>query len=372
MNILILTYLVYPFQSPRSFRSSELAIELAKKGHNVVMYAALGQNEKELISKKYFKERNVILKNYKKTWFLKNSNLENNKENILNKILIKLFHRLFYFPNIELLFIIPKSLKFENNYDLLISIASPHSVHWGAKRALKKNTNLTKKWIADCGDPFMGNKILNPPLYFSPFENSFLKKVDYVSVPIEEAKKSYNVKYQKKIHVIPQGFNFENIKLYKKDINNKLPTFAYSGVIYNDYRDPTNFLKYLSEYKGDFKFIVYTKQTAYFNQFKKTLKDKLVIKNYIPRDELLYELSKMDFLINFENVYSNQLPSKLIDYALTKRPILSINNNDLNKEQIDNFIKGSYNDSIKINTSKYNIKIIAESFINLALYGKIK
>ena len=41
-------------------------------------------------------------------------------------------------------------------------------------------------------------------------------------------------------------------------------------------------------------------------------------------------MSKMDFLINLENLNKEQSPSKLIDYAISKRPIFSFNQNNFN------------------------------------------
>ena len=41
-KIVIIAKVIFPIHSPRSFRTTELAKELARKGHKFVLYAALG------------------------------------------------------------------------------------------------------------------------------------------------------------------------------------------------------------------------------------------------------------------------------------------------------------------------------------------
>ena len=77
-----------------------------------------------------------------------------------------------------------------------------------------KKPKTAKKWIADCGDPFMGAKLetFRKPFYFKYFEKDFCRKADYITVPAEGAKKAYYSEFLGKIRVIPQGFNFKQIE----------------------------------------------------------------------------------------------------------------------------------------------------------------
>ena len=73
----------------------------------------------------------------------------------------------------------------------------------------------------------------------------------------------------------------------------------------------------------------------------------------------------MDFLVNFDNNTNLQLPSKLIDYALTKRPVLNISGN-LDRESIQEFFEGNYTNQMSLNdVEKYNIKNVAAQFLAL-------
>ena len=61
MKILILTQVIFPFQSPRSYRSTELAKELARTGNQVTIYAIKGEYDyTEFENKHKIKVKNSI------------------------------------------------------------------------------------------------------------------------------------------------------------------------------------------------------------------------------------------------------------------------------------------------------------------------
>ena len=95
--------------------------------------------------------------------------------------------------------------------------------------------------------------------------------------------------------------------------------------------------------------------------------NRIEVKSYIPREQLIYELSKMDFLVNFTNGTSVQTPSKLIDYAITGRPILNVDKGNLNTDRVNEFLEGTYTNRLEIgDISAYHIKNVAQQFIALA------
>jgi len=123
-----------------------------------------------------------------------------------------------------------QALQQESGYDLLISIAVPHPIHWGVACAWRQKNPIALTWIADCGDPYYGqeNDTFRPPIYFKWLENWALGKATYISVPTEGAILAYNPKLESKIKIIPQGFRFEDIKLKVNTGQNDLPRFAYA------------------------------------------------------------------------------------------------------------------------------------------------
>ncbi|WP_417873711.1 hypothetical protein [Xanthomarina gelatinilytica] len=365
-KVVLISRVIYPHQAPRPMRATELAKEFATQGYDVSLYGLLG----EFNYQNFQEETGVKVKSLGRPLFAKQSSDDSHRYNVLDKVLSKLFHNLLEFPAIELMFMVNRVLKKETDIDLLITIAIPYPIHWGAalfrSRHPKKGRTFT--WAADCGDPYMGNHFRKKPFYFKYVEKWFCRHTDYLTIPIEGARKGYYEEFHHKIKVIPQGFKFDNIdyqRLYKK---NQIPTFIYAGAFYEGVRDPQPLLKHLSTLEQqDFKFVIYTKSKKLITPFKERLNERLIINDYIPRKELLLQMSQADFLVNFENNTGVQSPSKLIDYGLAGRPVLSINSNEeLDIELINQFLNGNYSKALRINNiEQFNIKNVVKEFSKL-------
>lgn len=366
MKILIIAQHIFPIQTPRSHRTTELIKEFARQGHNITVYAVLGKYDYSIFEKQY----NVTVKKNPIKWQISTYNSDGNgKRTLLDKILGKLLGKLLQFPNIEFLFNIPSIIKKEKQVDLLISIADPHHIHWGCARAKKKHFKIFPKlWIADCGDPFMENgKTKYHYKYFAKFEKSFCSLCDFITVPISSAIDAYYPEYRHKIKVIPQGFSFDLPIKENLEPQNNVLTFAYSGTFLKDIRNPKLFLEFLCNLKIDFKFIVFSQFNDLILPYKEILKHKLEIRELINRNELIEVLKTMDFLVNIENFNCpNQSPSKLIDYSIANRPILSINPNNLDFEKINKFLNKDYSNKLIIdNIEQYHISNVVNKFIKL-------
>jgi len=76
-------------------------------------------------------------------------------------------------------------------------------------------------------------------------------------------------------------------------------------------------------------------------------------------------LSRMDFLINLDNNSDTQLPSKLIDYSFTGRPVLNITSG-MNFSTLQKFMEGDYSKRMILESStNYDIVVVANKFISL-------
>lgn len=368
MKIVIVSQNCYPYISPRANRATELAKEFACQGHEVILYALLGN----LDYSQFEIKTGVKVKSLGVSRLGLFNNENKRRNNILLKVLKRLFGRILNFPKIELASMTNRVLKCERTMDLLITIAQPHAIHWGGAKFRRNNRKAVGCWIADCGDPFMLNPFVNYPWYFKYVEKEWCNNCDYIAVPIESAKEAYYPEFLPKIIIIPQGFDFS--VSYGKDYHpNVIPTFAYSGLFYVDKRDPLRFLDYLCTLKQDFRFVVYTNdnqfyaETFHFEEYKKALGDKLIINPFIPHEELMIKLSQMDFLINIKNNSGVQQPSKLIDYALSGRPILEISSSFAEKEAFEEFIQGDYHQAVIVeNINQYDIKNVVKSMLALA------
>jgi len=355
-----------PENSPRSFRTTELAKEFAKQGHDVTVLIPKDEKNHNVFEKEHrIKIIDLGKKAYKEIDIGKGGKISL----FIKKVLRRLLNLLFEYPDIGLMFSVKRKLKKASGYDLLVSIAVPFPIHWGVAWARSKKNQIASVWVADCGDPFYFNEhdSFKKLFYFKYFEKWFSRKADVIAIPFEGLKKYFFKEFNTKYKVIPQGFNFNDIDLYEKPVQNEIITFAYSGGFIKNNRDPRKFLDYLLSVKKPYKFIVYNEQEEFLKPYVSKLKDKLVIKKYVPRKELMYELSKMDFLVNLEYDPTNQVPSKLIDYSLVKRPILLIKNNEFDTNIIDEFLDKEYKNQFKYDQiSKYNIENVANQFLELS------
>ena len=249
MNILIISASYYPIQSPRSFRTYELARELSEKGHNVSLLVPKINNDSIHYSSKY-KIKHIEL-NLNHNYITSNSSIFKNR--ILSRVMLKLFD----YPSILYYYYLRNYSIDLSNIDAVISIAVPYSTHWGVSRW---KTKFSFKWIADCGDPYygFGKKIFQKAFYLRWFSDYCLSKSDYITVPIEGAKKAYNPKLHSKIKIIPQGVRIEEYLINKsfERSTSEIQTIGYAGSFIPNRRDPRPFIDHILSKKYKFKFIV--------------------------------------------------------------------------------------------------------------------
>ena len=366
MKILIVSRSFYPGNWPRAFRTTELAKEFSRQEHDVTVITHEKPEQKKIIDKYGIK----IIDLGNKKW---NTLSLNSKSVFVQKILRvinKLTYWLFEYPNIELTFMISRILKNESGYDLLISIAHPYPVHWGVALATRKK-KIAKTWVADCGDPYFNqeNASLRPPFYFKFIDDWFMSRADHITIPIEQALKAYNQKYHNKFRIIPQGFKLDEIRLYDGNLRSDKVVFGYAGMFIPGKRDPNQFLTFLNELDDSylFEFHIWTHSPHLIQPFVKKSNGRIVLHNIVPREEVLYELSKMHFLVNFANQGTVQSPSKLIDYAILNKPVLSIKHEQLSEKSVMEFLVGNYSSAMQLpNIENYRIESIAQSFLDLA------
>lgn len=362
-KILIVCKSFYPENTPRAFRASELAKEFARQGHEVTVLTPLNAE----LHLPYAQEHGFSIRDMGKLKW-KCPDFGNSRIGYLfTRAAVRLLQLSIEYPDIELMFKVKKALKKLSGFDLLISIAVPHPIHWGVAWSRNHKHHIAKIWVADCGDPYMGERTdtFRKWFYFKFVEKWATRKANYVSIPVETGREGYYPEFQQKIRIIPQGFNFDTIITKENFITNKIPTFAYAGGFIPGKRDPQEFLNYLTKVTTDFRFVVYTNSKRLLEPFQAMLGAKLVLNDYIPRNELLEALTQMDFLVNFDNNTMVQLPSKLIDYALVGRPVLNIEKN-FDTNTVMQFLSGNYKSAMKMSDiSQYRIENVCYNFLEL-------
>lgn len=364
-KIAIVSRSFYPMNSPRSFRATELAKEFSRQGHRVTVFTVKDHD----IHTPFEKEHNLEIKDIGPLSFRPVQLNGNGVHSVWKRVLRRGGNLLFEYPDIELMWRVKQALAEESGYDMLISVAVPHPVHWGVSKVWKKNRKLARVWVADCGDPYMGAALdtFKKMFYFKYFEKRFCRNADFITVPVEEAKQAYYPEFHEKIRVIPQGFDFDKLDLKGNYSGWRgTPRFGYAGSLIPGGRDPGAFLEYLVSQESDYHFILYTRSRAMIEPFVNRGKGRIEIRDYIPRKQLLEELSELDFLVNFENDTTLQLPSKLIDYYQTGRPVLSVKSGKVDREVTDRFLKGDFGDRYCFrNMERFRIENVCREFLNL-------
>ncbi len=363
-KILIVTNGFFPENSPRSFRATELAKELVRQGNTVKVISNYREG-----TEAFCIENGISFKAMPKlSWRV--PTLTGNRLTILGKrVFLRLSSLLFEYPMIQLLPLVKKALKNEEGHDALISIAVPYPIHWGVAAVWSKK-KIAKVWIADCGDPYMGqeNDTFKVPFYFAYFEKKFCRKANYLTVPTAASIQGYYPEFHSKIKVISQGFRFEDIKLYEGPRDTSKVIFGYGGMFIPGRRDPSEFLNFLNSLDDsyDFEFHIYTNTPQFVAPFVAASNNRIQIKDVLTRDMLMYEMSKMDFLVNFENSGATQTPSKLIDYAILNKPILSVKFGNLKGNIVLEFINRDYSNRMIIaDPDQYRIENVAKKFLEL-------
>jgi hypothetical protein len=376
-KILITTYFFSPTNSPRAFRITALAKKLAENGHEVtVVTSDIGYDYTQIE-----KSANLKIIAIKSGYLLNKPSLVKPGETASTSHLSapSVFSIIKTRIRKTMLYLIPDAHLFEyaislknslkkldlNSFDVIISNSHPFAVHLGTALAMKNYNNIS---IAESGDPHYYN-FIKLAFYQKNIEKWVLSKFSHITIPLTKAIEDYaRLDVKSKVTVIPHGFDFERVKLFEpKNITTDVVRFAFAGRLYKNLRDPSEFLDFLVKKNIPFTFTIYTdfnnrETMELLAPYEKRLDGKLIIHPLVPRDECIYLLSNNDFLINIANTSENQSPSKLIDYSLTKRPILTISSQFTEQSKFDAFFDKDYSQHVPLDISQFNINTVCEKF----------
>lgn len=361
---MIISGFAFPTQNPRAFRTSELAEQLVRSGHSVTVYSPKGDYDYS----EYQRETGVSMKDIPSVMTLPRPN-KGRGRNVLTKVLWRLLRKLVDIPEVEYVFRVPSIIRKEPDTDLLITIATPHMIHIGAARAKISSPGLFPKvWIADSGDPYYLNPMHHYPGYMKRYEKEWCRQCDFITVPTEESRRGYFEEFWNKIEVIPQGFDFSKTPVAGY-VPGKVPTFAFAGRLYPGQRDLSSFMDYLLGLDNEFRFKVITFSRV-DPKYPGLSRGRIEVVPGMSRKDVIWEISKCDFLINVTNPDTVQTPSKLIDYALSGRPVLNVSNDFCEQEAFLRFMSGDYSGSVVFDgLERFSIVNVAAGF--LELYSRV-
>lgn len=357
MKILIISYYYTPAISPRAFRWTTIAEYWARKGEHVEVICSLdpGLMRNEIINGVHIHRiGNVAVKMLRKRF--KNNDLVKNitlKEQEKSKNKLPLFLKYIYnhtwkkiyWPDFACLWYFSalkkaKYLLMTGKHDRLITVSIPFTCHMIGLNLKKHNPDLP--WIMDIGDPFYvldatpvnNHKTYRRLNYLT--ERKIINYTDIISVTTEALAKIYrNVfpKSNKKICVIPplislsKNNNIENHIFIKKE---KI-RLVFVGTLYKAIRSPKLLLqlfrKLLQTSLGDKLEMHFFGRihdcTDSFELYKDLLDNKIFIHGLVTHNIALRAMKEADFLINIGNNTSYQLPSKMVEYMSSGKPIIN-------------------------------------------------
>lgn len=371
MKILLLSRWFFPAKNPRAFRTTELVRELTRRGHEIDFFCP---DDASFDDKFVTDKLNIYHISVSHVLKQKTISLQLNEEpdgrSSCMKYIKKLARYLLGAGLGDVVYAVRMyqalaKKTYSQKYDVLLVISYPFYLLVAAVWYISHNKYIPCK-IADCGDPLYYNHGIDKAFYLKYVEKIVLRKFDWITIPMQEARLGYcHCDIEERLRVIPQGFRIFTPR-QEMYCPNEVSVFCYAGVFYEKIRDPSFFFDFLCKEKKPFRFVVYALKDPFtkkvLTHYKNFLGEKLVVKEPIERECLIREMAKMDFVLNFDNDNSNQKPSKLIDYAMSRRPILSFNRQTFRPEVFEAFLTGDYSEQYHVDLEQYDIRHVVDQF----------
>jgi len=357
MKVLIVSYSYFPELTPRAFRWTAIAEQLAYLGHSVEVVCSSNPDQamQECINGvQIYRTGNNFRKNIKRWLFIDGSvnstSAKGKKDNTLSirgwiggllmsgykntiqKILWPDFAAFWYFSALNVAWQLVKKKKF----DIVVTVSLPYTGHL-VGLTLKRRFEI--RWVVDIGDPFsfMNKTPLNNTSIFLGLnyrsESLVLNKADAIVVTTEGTRLEYlscfPLLMQEKIVVIPPVFSTppkEELTSPFFKVSNKI-RLVFAGTLYSSIRSPSALLKLFRfllstplEPRLELHFFgIINDCKSYFDSYGDLLGSKIFLHGLIGRDEVISAMKE-----NLGNLTEYQLPSKVVEYVMLRKPVLNI------------------------------------------------
>ena len=336
---LIVTHQFLPHVSPRTTRWKLLVDELVSLGHEVTVLTGTKQHSQDSNIETIFvgnsRASNVVVS-------LRNQSNSLDSKNRIKRIIFKLLEKVYRFvirnfawPDYTMFWLISvfkvrKKLNLE--YDVLVTVSLPFSSHIAGYLINKK---IGKPWIMDVGDPFTlkttapeNNSFLYGRLN-KHYETKFYQQASKVLFTHDDARKIHIKEFQinPSITAVGQPISKFREHLYEQTKNynytNNDIKFGYFGIFTHGVRTPVNFINFLDKFQN-YEMHWYINSDSESILQKNTLdSSKHNFNSHVARDEALQLMTKsFHCLVSIGNLNPNQIPSKVIEYIATGKPVI--------------------------------------------------
>jgi glycosyltransferase involved in cell wall biosynthesis len=219
-------------------------------------------------------------------------------------------------------------------YDALVTVSHPFTSHL-VGLALKRRFPALR-WIADIGDPFSlldETPVNNPRLYASlnrRSDRAVLRRADALSVTVESCRTAYTAAFPEiaaeKIAVIPPLLSLPEGSAALSPLTGKGPHLVFIGTLYRAVRSPARLLELFRALRARLPGL-----TLHFfgdlhdcADLVDPAEPGIAVHGRVPRETAAAAMRAADLLVNIGNATPHQLPSKLVEYVATGRPILNL------------------------------------------------
>ena len=224
-----------------------------------------------------------------------------------------------------------KELNKKYKFDVIISVSQPFFTSVSTFKAVKKNKT---KFIIYQLDPYSNNlefekKYKNNRLKVETKVFSRADKIIVTDLIYSENLQGELKSYSNKMRVLKFPLIKEKIKEVADDdiiLSDDYINCAFIGCLYQEIRNPYYLLEIFKNMscKKIRLIIVGSGMEEMLEEYKKVLKDRLEIYKKVSQKAAFNVMLNADILINLGNTVPNQMPSKILDYISTGKPIINL------------------------------------------------
>lgn len=356
MRLLIVSYCFPPDMNPRAFRWGGLARYWAEQGHEVDVVCGPGRSEPMPAGVRVhsvgFKLSAALRHSLQATSTAPSGDLSAAGKPATPKLSVRLLKRLrdltwkqVYWPDYAGLWYFAakrqvSTLLEERSYDVVVTVSNPYTCH--LLGPVVRRLRPQQRWIADIGDAFSiaPEVAVNNPLLYERrnqrLERRVLEEADLVTVTNEFMADDYAAAFPEfvgKLRVVPPLLSIDETSPSGANV---FPTdgrrrMVFTGRMYRDLRSPTSML-------AAFRRLIQLPQHAAldlhlfgahdecrmaFETVQDLIGKRIFLHGVVPRSTAVAALREADVLVNLGNTTRHQLPSKLVEYVSTGKPIVN-------------------------------------------------
>ncbi|MFQ5734643.1 MAG: hypothetical protein ACE5KM_22135, partial [Planctomycetaceae bacterium] len=225
------------------------------------------------------------------------------------------------------------------NYDALVSVSNPFTSHRVGRTLKRAYPSL--RWVADIGDPFSVDdkvRVNNVLLYAQRnrrFEADVLQTADAACIVTESMTDLYRRSFPEsaaRMHAVPPMCTSPAFADAPHARNSQRLRLAYFGTLYRGIRSPRPLLQLFRQLLAqpgcaNLELRFYGNANGCESEFeivRDLIGRQVHLHGTVSRNAAQHALQQADVLVNLGNDLPYGLPSKVVEYAATGKPILNL------------------------------------------------